>query len=52
MNSIFDDLVNHPELVPCLEQDSRGNIVCFGWVSPVYYFDKSDLDEDPNNVQI
>lgn len=42
--TIEEDLIKHPELIPCLDVDSRGNATCFGWVSPIYYFSKEDFD--------
>lgn len=35
-SSIKHDLENHPELSPILESDKDGNIVCLGWISPIY----------------
>lgn len=36
--SMKRDLEKHPELSPLIDVDSRGNVVCFGWVSPIYEF--------------
>lgn len=44
-DTIAEDLKNHPELIPLVDLDSRGNVVCFGWVSPIYTFDKDLLDD-------
>jgi hypothetical protein len=43
-STLADDLVAHPDLIPLLDLDHNQNVVCFGWVSPVYTFDKSILD--------
>ena len=43
-DTIAEDLKRHPGLAPILEVDSRGNVVCLGWVSPVYEFNKEFLD--------
>jgi hypothetical protein len=40
-STLADDLAQHPELCPLLDLDHNGNVVCFGWVSPIYEFDKS-----------
>lgn len=32
------DLEDHPELTPLLEINAAGEVVCFGWVSPIYKF--------------
>jgi hypothetical protein len=42
----LNDLIAHPELTPIVDIDSRGNVVCFGWVSPIYTFDKDFLEDD------
>ena len=39
------DLLNHPDLIPLLDLDAHGNVVCFGWVSPVYYFPSEGIDD-------
>jgi hypothetical protein len=44
-STLADDLSQHPELCPLLELDCSDNIVCFGWVSPIYDFTFEDLDE-------
>lgn len=44
-DTIAEDLKRHPELTPILEVDSRGNVTCLGWTSPIYTFDKEFLDE-------
>jgi hypothetical protein len=43
--TVKEDLESHPELAPMLDVDSRGNVVCFGWVSPVYDFSMEDLSD-------
>ena len=30
---------------PLLDLDAHGNVVCFGWVSPVYYFPSEGIDD-------
>jgi hypothetical protein len=49
-STILEDLLRHPELSPIVDVDSRGNVVCLGWTSPVYEFDKSILEEDGNAI--
>ena len=44
-STLADDLVAHPDLIPLLDLDHNQNVVCFGWVSPIYTFDKSILEE-------
>lgn len=39
------DLVDHPELTPMIDVDRDGNIVCFGWVSPVKDFNLEETNE-------
>jgi len=29
---------------PLLDLDAHNNVVCFGWVSPIYEFDLEDFD--------
>jgi hypothetical protein len=45
MDTIADDLKRHPELNPIMDVDSHGNVVCLGWTSPIYTFDRK-LPED------
>lgn len=40
-----NDIATHPELTPLLEVDADGKVQCFGWVSPIYDFPKSILEE-------
>ena len=45
-DSIRRDLEDHPELTPIIYEDRNGSIVCLGWKSPVYDWDKiSDLTD-------
>jgi hypothetical protein len=45
-DSIKRDMEEHPELTPILDEDRNGSIVCLGWKSPVYDWDKiSDLTD-------
>lgn len=37
------DLESHPELSPILDSDKDGNIVCIGWLSPIYDWDDIQL---------
>lgn len=39
------DLSTHPELTPLLDMDKNGNVECFGWVSPIYTFNKEFLED-------
>ena len=41
--TIKEDLERHPELTPLLDTDANGNVVCLGWVSPIYEFPKELL---------
>jgi hypothetical protein len=34
--TIKEDLERHPELTPLIDMNAQGQVVCFGWVSPVY----------------
>ncbi len=34
--TIKQDLEKHPELAPILDADRDGNIICIGWVSPIF----------------
>jgi len=43
-STLADDLVAHPDLIPLLDLDAHNNVVCFGWVSPIYEFDLEDFD--------
>lgn len=45
-STLADDLVEHSDLIPLLDLDFQSNVVCFGWVSPIYEFDKGILEED------
>ena len=45
-STLAEDLILHPELTPLLELDQNQNLVCFGWVSPIYTFDKHILDDE------
>jgi hypothetical protein len=40
-STLADDLIAHPDLIPLLHLAPDGTVVCFGWVSPIYEFDKS-----------
>jgi hypothetical protein len=42
--TIKADLEQHPELTPILDTDRDGNIVCIGWTSPIYTFNKDFLE--------
>jgi len=44
-DTIREDLERHHELTPILETDTRGNIVCLGWVSLIYTFNPEFLDD-------
>jgi len=44
-STLADDLVAHPDLIPLLDLDHNGNVVCFGWVSPIYEFHEEDILE-------
>lgn len=44
-DAIREDLERHSELTPIMETDTRGNIVCLGWVSPIYTFNKEFLED-------
>lgn len=44
-STLANDLAQHPELCPWLDLDHNGNVVCFGWVSPIYEFHKEVLDD-------
>ena len=48
---LHDDLIRHPELNPILDVDRNGAVVCLGWTSPIYTFNKEFLDglEDGQN---
>lgn len=43
--TIYEDLERHPELTPMLHEELDGRITCLGWVSPIYEFPKSILEE-------
>ena len=43
-NESASTLANGPAC-PLLDLDSRGNVVCFGWVSPIYTFDLDILND-------
>ena len=43
--TIKEDLERHPELTPLLDVDANGNVVCFGWVSPIYEFPPKILEK-------
>ena len=45
--SLREDLERHPELTPLLDVNSRGEIECFGWVSPIYDYPKDLLPPSP-----
>ena len=45
MTTIKEDLELHPELSPMLDVEANGNVVCFGWVSPVYDVPQDVLDD-------
>ncbi len=47
--TIKEDLELYPELSPMLDVDPNGNVVCFGWVSPVYDIPQEVL-EDLENI--
>ena len=44
-STLADDLVAHPDLIPLLHLAPDGNVVCFGWVSPIYEFDSEILND-------
>jgi hypothetical protein len=46
-DTIREELERHPELTPIMETDTRGNIVCLGWVSPIYTFNREFLEDMP-----
>lgn len=35
-DSIKQDLERHPDLSPILDTDRNGNVVCIGWISPIF----------------
>ena len=43
--TIAEDLIRSLDLIPLIDIDSRGAVVCFGWVSPVREFSLTDLEE-------
>ena len=43
-STLANDLAQHPELCPLLDLDAHNNVVCFGWVSPIYEFALEDFD--------
>jgi len=50
--SIKDDLERCPNLSPILDEDERGNIVCIGWVSPIFTWDDlPNFEEDVLGVR-
>ena len=51
--SIKNDLELHPNLSPILDTDHDGNVVCLGWVSPIFtwedlpYLEETVLGKNP-----
>ncbi len=44
-DSLRKDLEEHPELSPMLDVNREGNVVAFGWLSPVYdYLPEEESD--------
>ena len=51
-DSIRRDLEEHLELTPILDEDRNGSIVCLGWKSPVYDWNKiSDVLDLPERTE-
>lgn len=44
-DTIRQDLERHPELTPIMDTDMDGNVICIGWISPIYTFSKEFLEE-------
>ena len=37
--SIKADLEKHPELSPILDTNAKGEVICLGWISPIFDYD-------------
>ena len=38
--TLENDMNEHPELTPILDTDRRGAVICLGWKSPIYDWNK------------
>lgn len=44
-DSIKQDLERHPDLSPILDTDRNGNVVCIGWISPIFTWEDLGPEE-------
>lgn len=48
--TIAEELIRRPELVPLLDVNAKGEVECFGWVSPIYEFPKELMEDALRSV--
>jgi len=34
------ELEQHPDLAPMMDVDEAGRVVCYGWTTPVHFYEK------------